>query len=162
MKGDILDAFACERAIKGAEAVISTVGGSGLEDPGEAQSQGMRNIIAAMTKLNVKRVLGVAGSGILDSPAGGLRHDQTNFIAAFRPVSVRHQQAWEAMRGSDRDWTMVACPDIVPGERKGAYRVIEDRLPEQGKTISVEDAADFLLKELREGKHLKKRVGLAY
>jgi putative NADH-flavin reductase len=162
MKGDVLDIPSVERAIKGTGAVISTLGGKGLEDPGEAQSRGMKNIVTAMTKLGVKRVLGVGGSGILDSVAGGLRHDQSNFLPVFRPVSMRHQQAWEAMRGSDSDWTMIACPDIAPGERTGTYRVVEDRLPEQGKKISVEDVADCLLKELREGKYLKKRIGVAY
>ncbi len=161
-KGDVLDIPSVERTIKGTGAVISTLGGKGLEDPGEAQSRGMKNIVTAMTKLGVKRVLAVGGSGILDSVAGGLRHDQSNFLPVFRPVSLRHQQAWEAMRGSDRQWTMVACPDIVPGERTGTYRMIEDRLPEQGKQISVEDVADCLLKVLREEKHIGKRVGVAY
>ncbi len=161
-KGDVLDATNVARVIGGADAVVSALGGAGVDDPGDAQSQGMRNIVNAMRKQGIKRVLGVAGGGILDSPAGGLRHDQPTFPAVFKEVSDRHQQAWEAMRDSHLDWTMVATGDIVPGERTGVYRTLEDLLPEGARRISVEDVADFLLREITERKHLRKRVGAGY
>jgi putative NADH-flavin reductase len=160
--GDIHDLDAVRRAMSGARAVISTLGGAGLADPGTAQSQGMRNIITVMKELGVQRVLGVAGGGILDSIHGGLRHDQPGFPAMFKPVSDRHAEAWHAMRDSDREWTMVATGDIVPGERTGVYRTLENKLPAGSTSISVEDVADLLLKALRENLHLRTRVGAGY
>jgi len=162
IQGDVLDLDAVRRTIRGADAVISTLGGAGLADPGTAQSQGMRNIIAVMTELGVQRVLGVAGGGILDSIHGGLRHDQPGFPAMFKPVSDRHAEAWHAMRDSDREWTMVATGNIVEGERTGTYRTLENKLPAGSTSISVEDVADLLLKALREGLHLRTRVGAGY
>jgi putative NADH-flavin reductase len=162
VQGDVLDATTVARVIAGADAVVSGLGGAGLEDPGEAQSQGMRNIVAAMRQHDVRRVLGVAGGGILDSANGGLRHDQPGFPAVFRKVSGRHEEAWQAMRDSGLDWTMVATGDIVPGERTGIYRTLEDFLPEGARRISVEDVADFLLRALRDGTHRQKRVGAGY
>jgi putative NADH-flavin reductase len=162
VEGDVLDAETVARVIAGADAVISGLGGNGVEDPGEAQSQGMRNIVAGMARHGVRRVLGVAGGGILDSVHGGLRHDQPTFPAVFKKVSERHKQAWHAMRDSGLDWTMVATGDIVPGERTGVYRTLEDLLPEGARRISVEDVADLLLRALRDGTHLQKRVGAGY
>lgn len=162
MPGDVLDPAAVARTLAGADAVISTLGGEGLEKPGATLSQGMRNIVAAMATAGVQRVLGVANSGILDSAKGGLRLDQPYFVAMFRPVTLQHQQAWEAMEGSGLEWTMACFPDIVEGERTGTYRALDDRLPEKGVKISVEDVADFLLRELRARKHLQHRVGVAY
>jgi len=162
VQGDVLDAAAVARVIAGTDAVVSGLGGAGVEDPGEAQSQGMRNIVAGMARHGVQRVLGVAGGGILDSLNGGLRHDQPTFPAVFRKVSDRHKQAWHAMRDSGLDWTMVATGDIVPGERTGVYRTLEDLLPEGARRISVEDVADFLIRELIERKHLQRRVGAGY
>ena len=162
VQGDVLDRRVVEAVVTGVDAVISAIGGAGVEDPGEAQSQGMRNIVAAMQHVGVQRVLGVAGSGILNSKKGGLRHDLPGFPAMFRKVSGRHQEAWEAMRDSRLDWTMAAAPDIVPGTRTRDYRTVEDFLPEKTPRISVEDVADFLLKELTEGKHIRKRVGIGY
>jgi putative NADH-flavin reductase len=105
---------------------------------------------------------GVAGGGILNSVDGGLRHDQPSFPAVFKKVSSRHKEAWHAMRDSNLDWTMIATGDIVPGERTGVYRTLEEYLPEGGRRISVEDVADFLLRALRDGLHLQKRVGAGY
>ncbi|MBX3132412.1 MAG: SDR family oxidoreductase [Gemmatimonadaceae bacterium] len=162
VQGDVLVPADVERTVAGTDAVISTLGGAGVDDPGDAQSQGMRNIVAAMQQLGVHRVLGVAGGGILDSVHGGLRHDQPTFPAVFKKVSNKHKEAWHAMRDSGLDWTMVATGDIVPGERTGTYRTLEDFLPEGARKISVEDVADFLLRALRDSAHLKKRVGAGY
>jgi putative NADH-flavin reductase len=162
LQGDVLDADGVARTIAGTDAVLSGLGGAGLGDPGEAQSRGMRNIVAAMTQHGVTRVLGVAGGGILDSEHGGLRHDQPTFPAIFRKVSERHQEAWLAMKDSDLEWTMVCTPDIVPGERTGIYRCLDERLPEGTASISVEDVADFLLGEMTAKRHVRRRVGLGY
>lgn len=162
IQGDVLDAATVARVIAGTDAVVSGLGGAGVEDPGEAQSQGMRNIVAGMAQHGVRRVLGVAGGGILDSVNGGLRHDQPTFPAVFKKVSSRHKEAWHAMRDSGLDWTMVATGDIVPGERTGVYRTLEDFLPEGARKISVEDVADFLIRSLRDGTHKQKRVGAGY
>ena len=162
LAGDVLDPSAVERTITGSEIVLSTLGGAGLEDPGQAQSQGMRNIVAAMEKLRVRRLLGVAGSGILDSATGGLRHDQPSFLAMFKPVSLRHLEAWHAMRDSALEWTMVVAPDLVDGARTGVYRTLDKQLPEQANQISVEDVADFMLKEMTAKAHLRRRVGIGY
>ncbi len=160
--GDVLNPADVERTIAGADAVISGLGGAGVENPGDAQSQGMRNIVAAMQKLGVRRVLGVAGGGILNSVNGGLRHDQPSFPDVFKKVSAKQKEAWHAMRDSGLDWTMVATGDIVPGERTGVYRSLEEFLPKGARKISVEDVADFLMMALREGKHIQKRVGAGY
>lgn len=162
VQGDVLEAATVARVIAGTDAVVSGLGGAGVADPGEAQSQGMRNIVAGMRLHGVRRVLGVAGGGILDSVNGGLRHDQPGFPAVFRKVSDRHKEAWHAMRDSGLDWTMIATGDIVPGERTGVYRTLEDFLPDGARRISVEDVADFLLRALRDGMHLRKRVGAGY
>lgn len=162
LSGDVLQPEDVARTIAGCEAVVSGLGGAGVDDPGDAQSQGMRNIVAAMQALGVRRVLGVAGGGILDSPHGGLRHDQPTFPAVFKKVSAKHQEAWQALQASALDWTMVATGDIVPGDRTGVYRTLEDLLPDGARKISVEDVADFLLRALSDGLHLRKRVGAGY
>jgi putative NADH-flavin reductase len=160
--GDVLDPASVAQTMRGADAVISTLGNAGLQAPGTAVSEGMRNIAQAMLDAGVTRVLSVAGGGILDSPNGGLRQEQPTFPAIFRFTSAQHRGGWEALRDTTLEWTIACTGDIVPGARTGAYRVLDDFLPEGGRRISVEDVADFLLGELATGAHLRKRVGLGY
>ncbi len=162
IQGDVLDSSTVAEVLEGTDAVVSALGGAGITDPGEAQSQGMRNIVRAMAHAGVSRVLGVAGAGILDSKKGGLRHDQKDFAKQYKAVSDRHQAAWTAMQESGLEWTMLACPDIVPGQRTGKYRTLENFLPEKATKISVEDVADCLLRELMERRFVRKRVGVGY
>lgn len=160
--GDVLDPAAVARTLTGADAVLSTLGGAGLADPGAAQSQGMRNILAAMRTIGIRRIVAVANRGVLDSAKGGLVVEQPDFPELFRPVTMKHAEAWVAMRDSGLDGTMVALPDIVPGERTGSYRTREDKLPANAERISVEDVADLMLRTLDDGSHVGKRVGAAY
>lgn len=160
--GDVLDPDAVARTIAGADAVLSTLGGAGLEVPGEAQSQGMRNILAAMRGAGIRRIIAVANRGIMDSAKGGLVVEQPDFPALFKPVTLRHAEAWAAMRDSGLDGTMLTFADIVPGERTGVYRTREEKMPAKAERISVEDAADLMLRTLADGTHIGMRLGAAY
>jgi len=160
--GDVLDAAAVARTVAGADAVLSTLGGAGLADPGEAQSQGMRNILAAMDGAGIRRIIAVANRGVMDSSKGGLVVEQPEFPEMFRPVTLKHAEAWKAMRDSGLDGTMLVLSDIVPGARTGTYRMREDKMPAGAERISVEDVADLMLRVLADGSHIGKRLGAAY
>jgi putative NADH-flavin reductase len=160
--GDVADRAAVVAALEGSEVVLSTLGGAGLADPGMALSQGMRNIVEGMRQLGLRRVLAVAGSGILDDGRGGLRADAADFPAIYQNITREHRGTWDALRESRLDWTLVCCPDLVDGKPTGSYRTAVNELPKGGKSISAEDVAAFMLAEARKPLHLGKRVGLAY
>lgn len=122
----------------------------------------MVNIVQAMKSLNVARVLGLSGAGILDSPNGGLRRDEPDYPPFFRAISEKHLAGLTAMQESDLNWTMVCTGDIRPGNRTAVYRCVDDLFPEGARFISVEDVADFMLGEVTANQHLRRRVGLGY
>jgi putative NADH-flavin reductase len=164
VEGDAEDASAIARLVDGADAVISAIGGGSTADPGTTRSTAARHVAGAMEARGTPeaRFLAVAGGGILDAPGGGLRHDQPSFPAVFRAVSAEHRRVWETVRDGRLAWTMVCTGDIVPGERTGVYRTLPDVMPEGGRRISIEDLADYLLAELRDGRFVRRRVGLTY
>jgi putative NADH-flavin reductase len=160
--GDARDPDAVDALIAGTDAVASALGGGTLVDPGTARSEGARLAAAAMTRHGVARFVGVAGGGILDLPGVGLRNERPDYPAVFRQVTREHLATWIALRDTGLAWTLACTGDIVPGERTGAYRVLPDLMPDGGRRISVEDLADFLLRELTESRFVGRRVGAAY
>ena len=159
---DVLDARSVRRAVTGAAAVVSALGSDNFRAPGVTLSQGMRNIVAAMKAEGIRRVLAVGGSGVLDAPGGGLRSESPGFPEVFRAITAEHRGTWEALKESGLDWTLVCPPDIVAGERTSRFRELADRMPEGAKSISVEDVAGFLVRELGSPTYVGRRVGMAY
>ncbi|MBK7922312.1 MAG: NAD(P)H-binding protein [Gemmatimonadetes bacterium] len=158
--GDATDPVAVRATLEGAEAVISALGGGPVERPGTVLSVGMRQIVAAMAHVGLTRVVAVAGSGILDHPAGGLRGEAPDFPAIFRAINAEHLGTWRAVRQSELAWTLACCPDLVDGEGGGRYRVTADQLPEGATRIAVGDVAGFLLTQVEHLTFVRRRVGL--
>jgi putative NADH-flavin reductase len=162
VRGDVTDSAAVLDTLEGSDAVLSALGGAGLASPGSAISGGMRNIVAAMEQTGVRRVLAVAGSGVLDDPRGRLRHETPDFPAIFAPITREHLGAWDALRGSTLDWTLICCPDLLDGELTRRFRAMADVLPPGGTSISVEDVAEFMLQQVSSAQYTRRRVGMAY
>jgi len=160
-QGDVLDAIGVERAVTGSEAVLSALGADDFKHPGLILEQAMYNITRAMHLHEVPRVLAIAGAGILDSPAGGLRNERPGFPEVFRAITRAHMGTWQAMRESDRQWTLVCTPDLVEGPR-GSAPVLEaaDLLPQGSNRIAVGDVASWMLQEMTACKYVRCRVGL--
>lgn len=161
LAGDATDPAAVAALVGGSDAVVSALGGGTLTDPGAARSDGVRHAAAAMAAQGIARFVGVAGGGILDLPGVGLRHERPGYPEAFRHVSREHLRTWQALRDTALTWTLACTGDILPGTRTGAYRVLADQMPEGGRRISIEDLADFLLRELVETRFPQRRVGVA-
>lgn len=159
--GDVTDPVAVAAVVAGTDAVLSALGGGPVDRPGTTLSQGMRNIVAAMASAGVPRVLAVAGSGVLDSPAGGLRGEAADFPARYRAINDEHLGTLAALRASQLDWTLVGCPDLVDDEGGGRYRVAVDRLPQGGASIPTGDVARFMVAQIPQRVFLQRRVGIA-
>ena len=122
----------------------------------------MQNIILAMESSGAKRILSVAGAGILDDTEHGLRRSRPNYPEIFRKVSAENWKVYESLEKSSINWTMVCAPEMPEEKRTGIYRTTNDYLPVDGTRISVEDVADFILKNLETKATFRKRIGIAY
>jgi putative NADH-flavin reductase len=160
--GDVLSLDDATHVVAGADAVLSSLGAPGLERPGTILSDGMRTIVRAATLSGVRRIVAVAGSGILDAPSGGLVHDQPGFPEIYRAISAEHQGTWDALRESALDWTVVCTTTQVEGARPDMVRAEADRLPAGGTEIAIEDIASFMLAQLDDPRFHRRRVGLTW
>jgi putative NADH-flavin reductase len=159
---DMLDAASLGPAFEGADAIISAVGGTGLEAPGTVLEEGMRTIVDVARACGVPRILSVAAAGILDAPGGGLRSASPDYPPVFRLISKQHEEVWRILRESTLAWTIVCPPYMPSGERTGIYRVEANRLPDGGRQITTGDVADLLVREMEAGAFVGARVGVAY
>lgn len=159
--GDALSPEDVRLTVQGHEAVVSTLGGS-LQGPSGVLTQGLSNILGAMERNGVERIVATAAAGILQHDATSLRRDQPDFPPMFMKVSEVHLEAFRILKSSKVSWTLL-CPPYVPeGATTGQYRILADYGPEGGVEISTGDAAHFILAELGRSAFVTRRVGIAY
>lgn len=164
--GDALDAKAVAGAIAGQEAVLSALGSRSLADetllPGA-----MRNILAAMKKHGVKRLIVLGAAGVspgADKRLSASRKLMLRFIrSTFLKKPFRSQQAMqELMRASDAEWTVAQPPRLLNAPGRGRYRVDGEALPADGTHIARADVATFMLAQLTSREWLRRSPFIAW
>jgi putative NADH-flavin reductase len=157
-QGDATNAVAVETAVAGQDAVIFAVG----TDLGQTnlRQTAMKNIIAAMQKNHVRRIIGIGGMGILQANEDQKIFQTEGFPKEYLAVSQDHNAAWEVLQQSGLDFTFVCPPNIHDGPFTGKF-ITQETYPPDGKFgIEAGDLADFMVKELVEPKYIGKRVGI--
>ena len=159
--GDVLSPGDVGTVVEGREAVVSALGES-LQGPFEVLTQGLSNLLGAMTSSGVERIVATASAGVLQYDATSLRRDQPDFPPMFTKVSEAHLQAFRLLEDSKVSWTLLCPPYMPEGAPTGQYRILADYGPEGGVQISTGDAAHFILGELGRSAFVGRRVGIAY
>lgn len=161
--GDVLDPASLDRAMPGQEAVLSALGHKRWLGPSSTLSKGTRNLIEAMGRHGVQRLLCETALGISDAWwQMGLYY--TLFV---RPVilpfyfwdKVRQEAV---IRASDLDWTIVRPGMLTNGPKRGQYR----QGPQVGHwlrtvRISRADVAAFMVDQLTDRRYVRATVGIA-
>lgn len=165
-KGDALDAAAVERAMPGHDAVLCALGAPALKT-GTIRSAGTRNIVAAMEKAGVRRLVCQTSLGYGDSKAVLKR---TSFVFRFiiapfllRGVFADHARQEDCIKASSLEWVIARPGNLTDAGRSGRYRhgfAADD--PTITAEISRADVADFMLRQLADNAYLRKTPGLSY
>ncbi|NJN71590.1 MAG: SDR family oxidoreductase [Limnothrix sp. RL_2_0] len=161
--GDVMDSLMVEKAIAGQDAVVCVLG-SGKKLSGHVRSEGTRNIIQAMEKIGVRRLICQSTLGAGDSWSNlDFYWKYVMFGFILRKVFADHLIQEKLVEESNLDWTIVRPGAFIDGDRTGEYRhgfAANDR--EITLTISRADVADFLLKQLTTQTYLGKTPALSY
>lgn len=161
IKGALFDEEDVYEALKGSEAVVSVLGGA-TDGSDQTRSFGMKVIVDQMNRAGIKRIVALAGIGILPAGVDEMMMDQKTFPKEFLPVSKEHLKAYEVLKNSDLDWTIVCPPMIREAAETGSFNTKADALPTPNRySINSGDLALFMLKELKTNKYLKQRVGIS-
>jgi putative NADH-flavin reductase len=130
--GDVLDPGTAERAVAGADAVLSSLGTPLTRRPVNTYSHSAANIVAAMHRHGVRRLLAVSSS-VMDPTwrPSGERFFNTVMDPLFnrrmgRTVHADMRRMEALIRGSDLDWTLVRPSGLFEHPAVTGYTVRPD------------------------------------
>jgi putative NADH-flavin reductase len=159
VKGELTELSNIEKAVQGADAVISILGPT-RETKGLVIADGIKNIISAMEKNGVKRLIATATPSYKDS------NDKFQFSFAFAVFMIKtmmkdsYQNIVETgnlIAKSNLDWTIVRLPML---SNKLTTHKLNIGYVGDGKvnlfSLSRADLADFLLQQTEDKTYLHK------
>ncbi|NOY67013.1 MAG: SDR family oxidoreductase [Gammaproteobacteria bacterium] len=163
VKGDVLDRALVEQAITGQDAVLCALG-TPLTNNKKLRAKGTKNIINAMEKKEVSRLICLSGLGCGDSrELLPFHYKYIIFPTMLRYVYADHEIQESHVRSSTLDWTIVRPASLTSGKYTGSYWdgfVVSDK----SLTIKISraDVADFMLKQVMGSEYLHKAPSISY
>jgi putative NADH-flavin reductase len=155
--GTVDDADAVDRAVAGADAVISAIGPDGNSPEQVVRLRtGMRATIAAMERHGVRRIVNLSGAGIT---APGERKPILDRLVSgvvrrvARHVVAAKQAEYDELAASGLEWIAVRPAIVTDGERSAAYVTGPDAL-RPGARVSRADVGHLLAAEAERPSHV--------
>ncbi|MDZ4669253.1 MAG: SDR family oxidoreductase [Phototrophicales bacterium] len=157
IQGDLANVSAIETTIAGADVVMSVLGPTPKQTP-FAISTGITNILTAMKKHGVNRLVISAGAGVGDP------NDKPKFVDRLAKVALKtlSKQAYEDMnrvveiiKASDVQWTVIRVPMLTDQPKKNKIRM-GYLGGDVGIRLSRADMAEFMLHKGLDKAHLHK------
>jgi putative NADH-flavin reductase len=155
--GSVNDPAAVDRAVEGADAVISALGPDANEpDQVERLRDGMRQTIRAMRHHGVRRIVNLSGAGITAPGERKPLFDRmaTHVVRLFSGHVVAAKQAeYDELAATDLEWIAVRPGIVTDGEASGRYRAGPDEL-RAGARISRGDIGHLMLAQAERPSHV--------
>ncbi|XP_069799592.1 flavin reductase (NADPH)-like [Dendropsophus ebraccatus] len=134
--GDVLNKEDVSKAVEGQDAVIIVLGTRNDLGPTTMMSEGTRNIIEAMKKHGIRKVVGCMSSFLL--------WDIAKVPPRLVPVTEDHIRMHQVLKDSSLDYVAVLPPHIAADKPlTGDYTVKTER---GGNVISTHDLSHFFLR----------------
>lgn len=163
VSGDVMDAARVKEAVAGSEAVLSALGHTKASTK-DIQTAGTENIVAAMKKHGVRRILSLTGAGVRDPKDQPKLSDKIIVFLLERLQGDVLRDAVvhaEVIKESGLDWIIVRGPMLTDGPHTGAYRVGYVG-KNSGSKASRADVADFMLAQLSSDEYLGQAPMVSY
>ncbi len=158
VEGSAIDPDAVERVVSGCGAVLCAIG-QVRDSPADLLTRATLNMVDAMNKLGVKRLVILSNTAVED-PTDSPPLVQRMLRVALAAVNGKLKQdsvgAAKVLAGSGLDWTLVRAPILTDGPKTGRYRVgpLAKGMPLR---VSRADVAEFMLSCAVEGRFVRER-----
>jgi putative NADH-flavin reductase len=164
VKGDVLRAESVAEAVMEQQAVLSAFGPADNSKPGTLISEGIRNLVQAMTQANVRRL--VFESGLMVGTPASMGPIKRGMVAAYRAMYRALYDdkviAEKSILESTLDWTIVRPPSLKHAPARGNYNVGTDIDIGVAGGVAHADVADMMVKALDQKELTKQIVYISY
>ena len=161
LQGNALEVSSVEAAVAGQDAVLSALGTSSTR-PTTLFSESTHNVIGAMDKHGVRRLVCITGVGVGDSKGHvGFLYDRIIRPFVVRNVYEDKERQEEEIKRSDLEWVIVRPAQLTDEPAKGEYEVYLKGSYTATK-ISRADVAAFMLAQLTEDTYVHKTPVISY
>jgi putative NADH-flavin reductase len=163
-RGDVLDPAQVASAVEGRDAVVSCLGSTTIRPPITVYSAGARNMLTAMKRGGVRRMVVVSSGGL--NPRIDW-HAPLFFELILKPIVFRYPYAdMRAMEklimDSDTEWTLLRPPRLLDGPETGATREAVGEFAVPGKhTLTRADLATTVLRKLSDRDSIRQAIAVA-
>ena len=164
VKGDALQPDSFATALKGQDAVISSLGVSSFFEslkPMTFHRDTARNIVEQMKQAGVPRLLCLTSVGVIKNPTAPLFYNVlVQPLLEHKYEDMREME--KIVSASGLTWTIVRPFRLTDGERTSHYRVAADGKLDDAGSISRADIADFILQQLGREEYVHHTPAVAY
>jgi putative NADH-flavin reductase len=157
LQGNALDPSSVETAVAGQDAVLSALGTRSTR-PTTLFSESTQNVISAMKKHGVRRLVCITGIG---AGHGGFLYDRIILPFVVKNVYEDKDRQEEAIKQSELDWVIVRPARLTDEPARGEYRVFLGGAY-AAKKISRADVAAFMLAQLTDDTYVHKTPVISY
>ncbi|PCJ47250.1 MAG: flavin reductase [Gammaproteobacteria bacterium] len=163
LKADITDQLAMMSVISDHEVIVSAVGIAPTSKKVTVFSEGMKNVLAAMKKNTVSRLITVSAVGAGDSHGhGGFIFDKLLNSTLILGSDITDKTRQEVLvQASETDWTIVRPGFLTDDKPTKQYRVLSNLQGIEVGAISRADVAHFILGSIEKELYVKQAVLLS-
>jgi len=159
-KGDVLNLSEVENAVQNHDVVLCVLGDG---NAGKVRALGTRNIIDAMHKAGIKRLICQTTLGLGES-YGNLNFfwKHIMFGMLLKKAFQDHQLQEQHILNSELNYTIVRPGALTDGPTTKSFKSGFDKEYKQlNLKISRADVADFMLGQLKSDRYIKKAVSIS-
>jgi putative NADH-flavin reductase len=147
--GDILNPQNVDAAMVGQDAVICSLGTGVTFKHVTLFSEGTQNLLDAMHKHAIRRIVCITGIGAGDSRGhGGFFYDRVIESTVLHTIYEDKDRQEALLRRSDLDWIIVRPGQLTNDKATGKYRVLLDLTGVTVGKVARADVAAFVLQQL--------------
>lgn len=150
VKGDVTNIADVENTLNGTDGVCVTLGTRNQLEPTNVLSTGLKNIVDAMKKQNLRTISVCLSSFLFWEPE--------KVPKQFEHLNSEHKAMLDIIKSSDLDFIAILPPHIA-NEPSGEHQIVHDKSP--GRIISKYDLAKFFIDSLNQEQHFGKVCGIA-